>query len=216
MTNRQWFKMLAISSLLASLIYAAPIDLGHPTLSPIIGNAIGNNERNVIFDVLVDFTINSAGIMFDPLAGGATQISLQIWSVTADGGNNGTGTRNALLASSSASITDVGMTFYDVPLSFAFSAGNRYAVGFSSLAAAGWGDMINNMEFYKFDPSILGWAPYQVGGIVRVLDGGADGDFKNDNLPHIRLDSGVPEPGSAFLLTAGLILLARLRRSRTR
>jgi hypothetical protein len=208
MTTRKWFRTIAVTSFLASLAFASPIDLGHPTLAPTVGNAIGNNERNLVFDALVDFTIFSAGIKFDPLAGGATQISLQIWSVLKDGANNGTGTRNALLASSSGAVTDVGMTFYDVPLTFTFLAGNRYAVGFSSLAAGGWGNTINNMEFYKYDPTLPGYAPYTVAGALTVLDGGADGDFKNDNMPHVRVDSNIPEPGAWVLLGTGLALLS--------
>ena len=180
---------------------ASVLDLGHPTLSSYFSTSVGNTDRSVVFDALSDFSISSAGIRFDPLAGGATTVQVEIWDMNLSGG---IGTLNSLLATGSISITDSGMAFYDVPVDFNFNGGTRYNIAFNSAASTNWGFGLNNMEFYNFNyPD----TPFAVGGLVNVLDGGADGasGFGNTVMPHIRLNTGsnnaVPEPGTMAIWT---------------
>lgn len=207
---RQFLTIAALAILLGlpKIANGALIDLGHPTASLILASNVGTSDRSVAFDALSTFTVGSTGIRFDPLTGGASSITVDIRLVTPTGG---VGTRGASLASSVVSITDSGLAFYDIPISFTFFAGNRYDIGFSSNAPEGWGTGINNMEFYNFNyPS----SAYTVDGLVSVVDGGhGDSGYGNSVMPHIRLNTLVPEPSSAaiLLLAAGGLLYRRKR-----
>jgi hypothetical protein len=202
---------------------AMTVDLGHPTLRTLLVTGINfapdaGRDRNVAFDALASFDISSAGILFDPLAGGATEISVEIWDMSLTGG---VGSRNTLLASASTPITDNGLTFYDIPINFSFAAGTRYNVGFNSVTPDDWGRNINDMEFYLFD---FPRTSYTVDGLVDVLDGGhglgTDGGFVNGVMPHIRFnttvnDNTVPEPITATLGLMGLGVLGMATRRRS-
>ena len=199
----------------ASVSNADIIDLGNPSIASHFSTYIvnphitPNGDRNVVFDVVSTFTINSAGIVFDPLNGGAQSIEVQIFDMALTGG---IGARHSLLSSNSTSISDIGVAFYEVPISFKFVAGTRYNVAFKCLAPDSWGFEINNMEFYGFFnyPD----TPYTVDGLITVLDGGngsgMDGGFDNTSMPHVRFNSvsAVPEPASSILFLLGGILFA--------
>ncbi len=182
--------------------------LGPPALSPFDSAFIGaNSDRGDVFDVLSTFSVSSVGIFFDPLTGGATNITANIYSVSGPG----VGTLGSLLATASAPVSDVGGAFYDVPIAFDFFAGNRYYLAFTGNGATGWGSDINNMRFFSFDyPD----AAFTVGN-VSVVDGGAFGPslsgFANAVMPEIRLTTGpslsfsfVPEPAPAPLVLLAL------------
>jgi len=169
-------------------------DLVPPSLRPFVSNALGNRDRGVVFDVLQDVTITSAGVRIDPLPFGATAIQVGIWEVTPGGGYLDLGTRGASpLATATAPVADLGLTFYDVPIAFTFLKGHRYSVGFSQAApSSGWGTN-TNMEFYHFglgqhrDPPNRDNQPFAIGAAFQVLNGAYGSDLSQSSLPHIRL-----------------------------
>jgi hypothetical protein len=204
---------------------ATTIDLKHPALATTSFSNICATfacDRSIVFDVLTTFSISSAGIAFDPLVGGPTGISVDIFR----SGLNATFTNlnashGALLATASASITDVGLAFYDVPISFTFLAGQRYDVAFrGNLSGTSWGfGAQTSMPFYAFNRASPGGA--YIDGPVRVVDGAChpfDGcsGYANTLMPHVRLEmvspTAVPEPATVALLGSGVVALIAKRR----
>jgi hypothetical protein len=99
---------------------------------------------------------------------------------------NGT-TRGALLASVATNFADAGTRFYDVPINFTFSAGANYDVAIGFLPGASL-----DVRFFEFDPAMFGSQPFNVGGLVRVIDGEASGSAGNYVMPHMRFNGGAP------------------------
>ena len=62
------------------------------------------------------------------------------------------------MATASIAITDVGMAFYDVPISFTFLAGTRYDLAFRGNLVSSWGSPTNPVPR----------SPGSSGGAVRV------------------------------------------------
>ncbi len=197
----------------------AQLDLGDPTMTPFLAGNIGflGWDRGVYFRAITDFSIFSAGIKFEALQGGATEIMATIREGFAGP------TRGNVLASGTTVINNVGLDFYDVPLTYDFIAGNFYDISFEDVGGPdGWGNNgINSMEFYSFDSPTS--PSYTVGGIVEVIDGGCFPsqcrEYGNTVMPHVRFDAAamtVPEPGTYALLAVGLgamALVGRRRRS---
>jgi hypothetical protein len=201
---------------------AVPIDLGHPNLTPGLASNIGSDsDRSVVFDVLVPFSISSAGIRFDPLTGGATELTVSIYQSGLNAEfSNGGADHGSLLGTASTAITDVGLAFYDVPIAFAFAAGSRYDLAFTVNGRTGWGYDINNLEFYNYNFAVPG-GPYTAGGLVSVVDGASHpdtGNYNNTVMPHARFDGAagpvVPEPASLLLFGTGLAGLRVWRKRR--
>lgn len=94
-------------------------------LQAFASNALGNRDRNVVFDAMTSFTIQSAGVRIDPLTTGPSTIAVSVWEVALGGSANlGLGTRGAVpLAVSTGTIGDKDLDFYDVPISFTFQQG---------------------------------------------------------------------------------------------
>src|SRR4051794_23821324 len=141
---------------------ATTIDLKHPTLPTTSFSNICSTfacDRSVVFDVLTTFSISSAGIAFDPLAGGPTGVFVDIYQSGLNSALSNPGAAHgALLATASVSISDVGLAFYDVPIAFTFLAGQRYDVAFrGNLAGTSWGfGAQTSMPFYAFNRAAPG------------------------------------------------------------
>ena len=207
---------------------ATTIDLKHPTLSTNSFTGICSVfacDRSVVFDVVTTFSITSAGIAFDPLVGGPTGVSVDIYQSSLNTTlSNLNAPHGALLATASASITDVGLAFYDVPISFTFLAGQRYDVAFrGNLAGSNWGfGAQTSMPFYAYNRDTPG-GPYTVGPL-KVVDGACHpfdtcSGYANTLLPHVRLETvtatAVPEPATLALVGSGIVA-AFARRTRAR
>ena len=217
MFSRTLLKIALLAPALTIGASAVPIDLAHPTLPPFTGQALGNNDRGIVFDVLEAFDITSAGIVIDPLAGGVTQLDVFIWEVTGFNPTpppNNPGTRGPNLATGSAAVVDTGLGFYDVPVLFSFQAGKRYGVSFDPAGAATWGTNINRMEFYEFQYTDTPYDVPAVDPLVTVVAASLAGNLFHLNLPHVRLDTTqvIPEPATGFLLGGALLLIGVGRR----
>jgi hypothetical protein len=209
---------------------AAAIDLGHPTLAATsFTNICGAFacDRSVVFDVLTTFSITSADIAFDPVAGGPTGLVVDIYQSALNAALSNIGAAHgALLATASTSVADVGLAFYDVPISFTFLAGQRYDVAFMG-NVAGSGGVFGpqaSMPFYAFNRASPGGA--YIVGPVSVVDGACHpidvcSAYSNTLMPHVRLETvdatAVPEPATLTLFATGLAVTGRrLRRRKSR
>jgi probable HAF family extracellular repeat protein len=165
-------------------------------LQPYLSNALGNRDRNVIFEANMDVAVSAIGVRIDPLTFGVSGLSVGIWEIKTGGGPLNLGTRpDPPLKTATLKVTDAGLAFYDVPIAFTFLAGHRYCVGFSPAGtSAGWGTN-TNMEFYHFgmalavNPPYRDSRPFTIGNAFTVLHGGYGDDFSQESLPHIRLMS---------------------------
>jgi hypothetical protein len=234
MRIRHWFGACVLSGIFALAVAAtaaaAAIDLAHPTLPATSFTGVCASfacDRSVVFDVLTTFSITSADIAFDPVAGGPTGLVVDIYQSSLNAALSNLGTAHgALLATASTSIADVGLAFYDVPISFTFLAGHRYDVAFLGNVAGTsgvFGAQVS-MPFYAFNRASPGGA-YTVGP-VRVVDGACHpidvcSGYGNTLLPHVRLETvettAVPEPATLTLLATGLAVTGRrLTRKKSR
>jgi hypothetical protein len=214
----------AMLSLAAASASATPIDLKHPSLTTTSFTGVCSTfacDRSIVFDVLTTFSITSAGIAFDPLVGGPTGIFVDIYQSGLNTAFSNPGApHGALLATASTSITDIGLAFYDVPISFTFLAGQRYDVAFGgNLAGTNWGFAAQtSMPFYAFNRALPGGA--YIAGPVKVVDGAchpieACSAYGNTLMPHVRLEqvstTAVPEPATLALFGSGVMALVGRR-----
>lgn len=135
-------------------------------------------ERGAFVTALETFSIRSLGIEADLTTSSLTLVA----TVYAATGLR----RGAVLATSSATFTDVGTAFYDVPIDFTFNAGTDYDIAINFVPSA---QLL--VRFFNFDPARFGDPPFDVNGLIRVRDGEAAGGASNFVLPHLRLDGGM-------------------------
>jgi hypothetical protein len=166
-----------------------------------------------------DYSLQSAGIRIDPLSVPSFTLRATLRAVIVGDSLR----RGAVLHQATATFSDVGFGFYDVPLAFNLLSGQAYDIAFDVTSDPyGWeGPGLGgkfNMEFYTFNAPRVSWLAddpsYTVGGIVQVLDGGAffnDLEYVNGAMPHVRLNgltTPVPEPSTYALLATGLLGLS--------
>ncbi len=157
------------------------IDLGKTNLVPYTANTIGNGDRSVTVAMNSSCVVSSLGIRLQ--IGAPTVLTVTIRSVV------GT-TRGAVLATASRSVTATPLGFVDVPIAFAFNAGQLYDLAFD--VAGGWGNpSVHTMEFYDFNnPTLNPTLGYDVGPF-KVLDGAMSGGYGNSVMPHVRASGSV-------------------------
>jgi hypothetical protein len=138
---------------------------------------VGDGDRGVFITALNTFTIGSMGIEANLTTANLTLVA-KVYAA------NGT-TRGALLASIATNFADAGTRFYDVPINFTFSAGANYDVAIGFLPGSSL-----DIRFFEFDPTMFGSQPFNVGGLVRVIDGESGGSAENYVMPHMRFNGG--------------------------
>lgn len=184
---------------------ATVIDLAAPSAS-IFASNVGDG-RSVVLRDDVAFALTAFGVRMDPLVG-AFSLTAEIFNYDLN-----SNTRGSLISTNTLAFTDLGLSFYDVPLAASLSPGLGYELqikpfGFSQF----------NVEFYFFDnPSGVGPDfPYAAGPLI-VIDGAGDGVGGRSNfvLAHFELNgAAVPEPNSMLLLGTGALALAAFLRRR--
>jgi len=209
-------KLKLIGALMAGALsaWSASYDLAPPALTSFDAVSGAQGDRGVFFTALSNFSIGTAGIWMDPLAGGATEIRVSIYQA---GGLSAFGQ----LATATISIADIGMALYNIPVNFSFSQNSEYYLAFDVVLPPGSFSSANNIQFYNFDQANN--APFSVAGVLSVQDGALGGNFRNTVLPHIVLNTdnivappssgggnqnAVPEPSSLALLASAALLPA--------
>lgn len=192
---------------------AATVELHSATASPITIGAGGEGAgRGVSFLVEEDFSISAAGIYLD--------LKSESYDVLIYSSTNGYDLI-APLVSASEVTGGSGVSYYDIDISYAFTAGNYYYIQWepSDQGSGDWlaGASPNAMFSDAVLPETL--------GLVTILDG-AEGNstsgisFANALHPNIRLTvvnpAAVPITSAGFLLSGALAGLGLARKKRRR
>ena len=177
-TFRCFFVFLMVA--LPSMAFADLIDLA-PSMGSQWSAGTGAS-RGIIFNANDDFSLNSVGIELN--LSGTQTLTASLYAIS------GIATVGAQLASNSSQFADIGRSWFDIPLSYAFDGnGNRYLLEIS------FGGVAQEAVFYGFQgyPSGTTNPPYTVGPI-SIFDGTLVKLPRIGNLAHFRMDIGTPPP----------------------
>jgi len=136
---------------------------------------IGDSDRSVA--ILVNQAVTIDRLSFAVGLGRATDITIRIREVI------GAVRQNAILAEATKNFPAGGGagTWRELPIHFTFLPGKRYDL--SAEGNPGWGFNINMMRLYDFNnPTLNPVNGFDIGA-VRILDGGAGGNYGNTLTP---------------------------------
>jgi len=136
-------------------------------------------SRGIIFNVNDDFSLNSVGIELN--LSGTQNLTASLYAIS------GIATVGAQLASNSSQFTDIGRSWFNIPLSYDFDGiGNRYLLEISFGVAA------QEAVFYNFQGYPSGPNPPYTVGPVSIFDGTLTRAPRIGNLAHFRMDMSIP------------------------
>jgi len=176
-TFRCFFVFLMVA--IPSMAFADLIDLAPSMGSQWVAGT--GTSRGIIFNANDDFSLNSVGIELN--LSGTQNLTASLYAIS------GIATKGAQLASNSSQFTDIGRSWFDIPLSYDFEGiGNRYLLEISFGVAA------QEAVFYNFQGYPSGPNPPYTVGPVSVFDGTLIWAPRIGNLAHFRMDIGTPPP----------------------
>jgi len=186
--------LAAVLSMIVVTAHAVPIEINAVSVDGGTVGGVPGPIRGIGLLADQSFTISSVGLFSDI---GSTSYDVSIYSST--DGNQTTG----VLASATATVGGSGLQWYDIPINFAFNAGNYYAIAWATTSGAVIQGGTGAYFHYGYDSNL----PLTTGP-VTLINGFADPNtgsgFNNLLHPQLRVDASLPEPATLFLVATGL------------